>query len=57
MLPDLSAKTDQELHAYWSDIRAKRLHHLDEVQRHKGYILDAERELERVYRERERRRG
>ena len=57
MLPDLANMTDARLHAYWSDVRAKRLRHMEEIDKHRSYILDSERELERIYRERERRRG
>lgn len=57
MLPDLTDMSDERLHAHWEDVRAKRLRHLDQILQLKAYVLGAERELERIYRERERRRG
>lgn len=55
MLPDLSAMTDAELHEHWKCIRQRRDDAVSRLQHHQAMVKDQERELERIYREKQRR--
>lgn len=55
MLPDLTGKTDAELEEYRRCIHERRRNAVAKYKHYKALLLDQERELDRVFRERMRR--